>query len=64
MPADFRAEEHGLQRLSVTRRHGVVFASFSSETEPLELYFGETMLGYFDRVLAGRRLEVLGYLRQ
>jgi salicylate 5-hydroxylase large subunit len=64
MPADFRAEEHGLQRLSVTRRHGVVFASFSSETEPLELYFGETMLGYFDRVFAGRRLEVLGYLRQ
>jgi salicylate 5-hydroxylase large subunit len=64
MPADFRLEEHGLQHLSVARRHGVVFASFSGETEPLELYFGERMLGYFDRVFAGRQLEVLGYLRQ
>jgi phenylpropionate dioxygenase-like ring-hydroxylating dioxygenase large terminal subunit len=31
MPADFRPEEHGLQRLAVARRHGVVFASFSQE---------------------------------
>jgi salicylate 5-hydroxylase large subunit len=64
MPADFRPEEHGLQRLSVARRHGVVFASFSAETEPLESYVGETMLGYFDRVFDGRELVVLGYLRQ
>jgi salicylate 5-hydroxylase large subunit len=64
VPADFRPEEHGLQRLLVTRRHGVVFASFSGETEPLELYFGDKMLRYFDRVFAGRELEVLGYLRQ
>jgi phenylpropionate dioxygenase-like ring-hydroxylating dioxygenase large terminal subunit len=27
MPADFRPEEYGLQRLAVTRRHGIVFAS-------------------------------------
>jgi salicylate 5-hydroxylase large subunit len=64
MPADFRPENHGLQRLWVARRHGVVFATFSGETEPLEAYLGETMLGYFDRVFAGRELEVLGYLRQ
>src|SRR5207302_3470104 len=64
MPADFRPEEHGLQRLAATRRHGVVFASFSEETEPLERYLGETMLGYFDRVFDGRELVVLGYLRQ
>src|SRR5437763_3161985 len=64
MPADFRPEEHGLQRLAVTRRHGVVFASFSEDTEPLELYLGETMLGYFDRVFDGRELVVLGYMRQ
>jgi salicylate 5-hydroxylase large subunit len=41
-----------------------VFASFSAETEPLESYVGETMLGYFDRVFDGRELVVLGYLRQ
>ena len=64
MPADFRLEEHGLQRLAVARRHGVVFASFSAETEPLEDYLGDNMLGYFDRVFDGRELVVLGYLRQ
>jgi salicylate 5-hydroxylase large subunit len=64
MPDDFRPEEHGLQRLSVTRRHGVVFASFSDKTEPLERYLGDNMLGYFDRVFDGRELVVLGYLRQ
>ena len=64
MPADFRLEEHGLQRLSVARRHGVVFASFSPEPEPFDRYLGDTMLGYFDRVFAGRELVVLGYLRQ
>ena len=64
MPADFRPDEHGLERLKVARRHGVVFASFSSETEALEDYLGPTMLGYFDRVFAGRELVVLGYLRQ
>ena len=64
MPADFRPEEHGLQRLAVTRRHGVVFASFSETTESLEDYLGDTMLGYFDRVFADRELVVLGYLRQ
>lgn len=63
MPADFRLEEHGLQRLAVTRRHGVVFASFSAD-EPLEEYLGANMLGYFDRVFDGRDLVVLGYLRQ
>ena len=64
MPDDFRLEEHGLQSLAVTRRHGVVFASFSAETEPLEQYLGDNMLGYFDRVFDGRQLVVLGYLRQ
>lgn len=64
MPADFRLEEHGLQRLSVARRHGVVFASFAAAAEPIESYLGERMLGYFDRVFDGRALAVLGYMRQ
>jgi salicylate 5-hydroxylase large subunit len=64
MPADFRPEEHGLQRLTVTERHGVVFASFGSPNESLETWLGDRMLGYFDRVFDGRTLEVLGYMRQ
>jgi len=64
MPADFRPEQYGLQRLTVTQRHGVVFASFGSPNESLETWLGERMLGYFDRVFDGRRLEVLGYMRQ
>ncbi len=64
MPADFRPEEHGLRRLAVTTRHGVVFASFGAPNEPLENYLGERMLGYFDRVFDGRELVLLGYMRQ
>jgi salicylate 5-hydroxylase large subunit len=64
MPADFLLEDHGIQRLAVTTRHGVVFASFGSPNESLETYLGERMLGYFDRVFDGRELEILGYMRQ
>jgi salicylate 5-hydroxylase large subunit len=64
MPDDFRLEEHGLQRLRVTCRHGVVFASFGAPNEALEIYLGDRMLDYFDRVFDGRALVVLGYMRQ
>jgi salicylate 5-hydroxylase large subunit len=64
MPADFRLEQHGLERLHVARRHGVVFASFTAPNETIEEYLGPTMLGWFDRVFDGRPLEVLGYYRQ
>jgi salicylate 5-hydroxylase large subunit len=64
MPEDFRLEEHGLEKLAVASRHGVVFASFAAPNESLEDYLGPLMLGYFDRVFTGRPLEVHGYLRQ
>ena len=64
MPEDFRLEEHGLRRLAVARRHGVVFASFAEEMPDLETYLGPGMLGYFDRIFDGRPLKVLGYMRQ
>jgi salicylate 5-hydroxylase large subunit len=64
MPEDFRLEEHGLLRLRVARRHGVVFASFAQDLPPLEAHLGAAMLGYFDRVFDGRPLKVLGYMRQ
>jgi len=64
MPDEFRMEEHGLKRLRVTCRNGVVFASFSDRTEPLEQYLGPKQLEMFDRVFDGRPLELLGNLRQ
>lgn len=64
MPADFRVEDHGLTKLKVATRGGVVFASFDHEVEPLEDYIGPTILAYFDRLFNGRKLRILGYNRQ
>ena len=64
MPADFKRDEHGLRKLGVTERNGVVFASFDPEVEDFETFLGPTMLKYFDRVFNGRKLTVLGYNRQ
>jgi salicylate 5-hydroxylase large subunit len=64
MPADFDPKQHGLRKLRVATRHGVVFASFADDVEPLEDYLGLEMLKLFDRVFDGRELEVLGYSRQ
>jgi salicylate 5-hydroxylase large subunit len=64
MPPDFDPKDHGLRKLKVATRNGVVFASFAAEVEPLESYLGPTMLALFDRVFDGRELEVLGYSRQ
>jgi salicylate 5-hydroxylase large subunit len=64
MPADFVNADHGLARLRVTERHGVVFASFDTDPPPFGDYLGATNLGWFDRVFDGRALRVLGYQRQ
>ena len=64
MPADFDVTQHGLRKLEVHERNGVIFASFCPEVEPFEAYLGESMLQLFDRVYDGRRLSVLGYSRQ
>ncbi len=64
MPGDFKLEEHGLRKLKVAERHGVIFASFDPNMGPLEDYLGPSMLFYFDRVFDGRALKVLGYSRQ
>jgi salicylate 5-hydroxylase large subunit len=64
MPEDFEPQRHGLRKLQVATRHGVVFASFADDVEPLEDYLGLDLLKLFDRVFDGRVLEVLGYSRQ
>ena len=64
MPADFATAEHGLTKLKVACRGGVVFASFDHGVESLEDFMGPVILGYFDRLFNGRRLKILGYNRQ
>lgn len=64
MPKDFKLEEHGLTKLKVATRGGVVFAAFDHEIESFEEFLGPTILHYFDRVFNGRQLTVLGYRRQ
>ncbi|MEX0924014.1 MAG: aromatic ring-hydroxylating dioxygenase subunit alpha [Rhodovibrionaceae bacterium] len=64
MPPEFDTKQHGLRKLRVAVRHGVVFATFSEETPSFEDYLGETMLSWFDRVFDGRKLMLLGYSRQ
>ena len=64
MPDDFDTAEHGLTKLKVARRGGVVFASFDHDIESLEDFLGPTILRYFDRLFNGRELTLLGYNRQ
>lgn len=63
MPADFKLGEHSLRKLSVTCRHGVVFASACEDMEPFEDYLGPDMLDQFDTVFDGRPLKLLGVHR-
>ena len=64
MPADFRLEDNGLNKLKVAVRNGVIFACFDHDVESLEDFLGPDILGYFDRVFDGRKLTILGYSRQ
>jgi len=64
MPADFKPAEHGLTKLKVATRGGVVFASFDHDVEPLEAFLGSAIVPWFDRLFDGRALKILGYNRQ
>ena len=64
MPGDFKTSDHGLTQLKVATRGGVVFASFDHEVESLEDFMGPAIVGYFDRLFNGRKLQILGYNRQ
>ena len=64
MPADFDLKNHGLTRLRVAVLHGMVFATFSEETEAIEDYFGPQVMPWLDRIFKGRQLKLLGYNRQ
>jgi len=64
MPADFNPAEHGLTKLEVAARGGVVFASFDPDVEPFEQFVGPEVLPWFDRLFNGRKLVLLGHSRQ
>jgi salicylate 5-hydroxylase large subunit len=64
MPVNFQLADHGLNKLKVARRNGVVFATFSADTESFEDYLGPKILPWFDRIFNGRELTLLGYNRQ
>ena len=63
MDADFQLCDHGLTKLKVARRGGVVFASFDHGVESFEDYLGPDVLHYFDRVFH-KPLKLLGINRQ
>ena len=64
MPEGFELKDHGLTKLRVAVLHGLVFASFSEEAEPLEAYLGPNVMPWFERIFKGRQLTLLGYNRQ
>jgi salicylate 5-hydroxylase large subunit len=63
MPEDFALCDHGLTKLKVARRGGVVFASFDDSVESFEDYLGPEVLAYYDRVFH-KPLKLLGINRQ
>jgi anthranilate 1,2-dioxygenase large subunit len=64
MPRDFKNEDHGLKKLNVTTRNGVVFASYCMDMESIEDYLTPEILADFDMVFpAGRKLQIHGYYR-
>ena len=63
MPKDFSAKDHGLKKLNVTTRRGVIFASFDNNMPSLEDYLSPEILTEFDATFDGRKLVLLGYYR-
>jgi len=68
MPADFNLSQHGLTRLRVAVLHGLVFATFSEQAEPIETYLGPRVMPWLDRIFrrpeGAAKLTLLGYNRQ
>jgi phenylpropionate dioxygenase-like ring-hydroxylating dioxygenase large terminal subunit len=60
MPSGFRLEEHGPRQLRVTTLHGLVFGTSSDTTPSIENFIGSEVLQRFNRVLGGRKVEIIG----
>ncbi|QDL38226.1 aromatic ring-hydroxylating dioxygenase subunit alpha [Rhodoferax sediminis] len=64
MPEGFELKDHGLTKLRVATLHGLVLATFSDETEPLQDYLGPNVMPWLERIFKGHTLTLLGYNRQ
>ena len=64
MPSCFRKSDHNLQKLRVDQIGGMIFGTFSEETEPLADYLGPHSQEQIKRLLGQRTPKVTGYLRQ
>jgi phenylpropionate dioxygenase-like ring-hydroxylating dioxygenase large terminal subunit len=64
MPAEFRKEEHSLDRLRLHRIHGLVFGTFHPDTPPFEDYIGAEHVANIRRVCGTRPIEILGTYSQ
>ncbi len=63
MPPGFTKAQHGPRKLRTATLGGLVFATLSPDTPPIEEYLGPAVLGRVQRVL-GKPVEVLGRFTQ
>jgi phenylpropionate dioxygenase-like ring-hydroxylating dioxygenase large terminal subunit len=63
LAADFRQDEHGLEKLRVEIYRGLIFGTFSADTPPFATYIGSELTSNIDRVFP-KPLKVLGYHSQ
>ena len=63
LPRDFDKSKIHLQELKVAIHKGVIFGTFSDQTEPLLDYLGEAVVAEIDRLFA-KPIKILGYQRQ
>jgi anthranilate 1,2-dioxygenase large subunit len=60
---DFSLADHGLKKVRIGNVHGALFGTLAEQSETIEDYLGEAMLGFIRRVFS-RPVRVLGYNRQ
>lgn len=64
MPECFRMSDHQPRKLRTAVVAGLVFASASDTVPPIEEYLGDAVLERIERVLGGRRPQVIGRFTQ
>lgn len=62
-PADFEMGQHGLRKLTVAARKGVIFGTMHAAAPPLEEYLDVPFVAAIDRLFS-RPVRVLGHMRQ
>ncbi len=60
---DFDMTAHGLRKLKVASRNGMIFATFGGNVPSLEEYLEAPLLAAIDRLMA-RPVKILGHMRQ